>query len=139
VCVCMCMRVCVVVYSRRGAPVCVCEHMSTQIKHACVCVRVHALICKQTHMYICLMSFFCSSRAEGGVVLSHRDNQWQDWFLFWLVCNAATQLANQLPRRRIQVVRSNTGKPFWCVGFGLLCPHTASSSITSETHTSGAQ
>jgi len=29
-------------------------------------------------------------------------------YVFWfLVCNAATQLATQLPQRRIQVVRSN--------------------------------
>jgi len=31
-----------------------------------------------------------------------------DYFGFWfLVCNTATQLATQLPQRRIRVVRSN--------------------------------
>jgi len=33
---------------------------------------------------------------------------WVEVFGFWfLVCDAATQLATQLPQRRIQVVRSN--------------------------------
>ena len=59
-------------------------------------------VCKQTHIHIYLMSVLSSPRAEGGVVLSHRDKQWQGWFWFWLVCNAATQLATQLPQRRIQ-------------------------------------
>jgi len=65
---------------------------------------------------------------------------------FWfLICNAATQLALQLHLGRIQVVRFffflfvHTASAPGCLVFGLLCRHTLTNPITTEMHTSGVQ